>query len=56
MEVFTVSLQRTGTEFGKNIIKRLQKSSESKKSILLNNDHGMLPNGKFLMEKMLRKA
>lgn len=40
----------------KNIIKRLQKSSESKKSILLNNDHGMLPNGKFLMEKMLRKA
>ena len=40
----------------KNIIKGLQKISESKKSIFLNNDHGMLPNGKFLMEKMLRKA
>lgn len=40
----------------KNIVKRLQKISESKKSIFLNNDHGMLPNGKFLMEKMLRKA
>lgn len=40
----------------KNIIKRLQKISESKKSIFLNNDHGMLPNGKFLMENMLRKS
>jgi len=41
----------------KNIIKKkLQKVSESKKAIFLNNDHGMLPNGKFLMENLIRKT
>jgi uncharacterized protein YecE (DUF72 family) len=40
----------------KNIIKKLRKVSESKKAIFLNNDHGMLPNGKFLMENLIRKT
>lgn len=37
----------------KNFIKNLQNISGSRKAVYLNNDHGMLPNGKFLIEKMI---
>jgi uncharacterized protein YecE (DUF72 family) len=37
----------------KRIITKLQKKRANKKAVYLNNDHGMLPNGKYLMEHLL---
>ena len=37
-----------------NIINKMQKMPGIKKAIYLNNDHGMLPNGKFLMDQINR--
>ena len=37
-----------------NIINKMQKMPGIKKAIYLNNDHGMLPNGKFLMDQISR--
>ncbi|CAN5565088.1 DUF72 domain-containing protein [soil metagenome] len=37
----------------KRIINKLQKKHANKKAVYLNNDHGMLPNGKFLMDHLL---
>ena len=39
----------------RNIITKLQKKPASLKSVYLNNDHGMLPNGKFLVEELIGK-
>ena len=32
---------------------KVEKKTANKKAIYLNNDHGMLPNGKYLMECLL---
>jgi uncharacterized protein YecE (DUF72 family) len=39
----------------RNIITKLQKMPGSLKAIYLNNDHGMLPNAKFLLEELIQK-
>jgi len=39
----------------RNIITKLKKKPGSLKAIYLNNDHGMLPNGKFLVEEIIEK-
>jgi uncharacterized protein YecE (DUF72 family) len=38
----------------KNIIGKLEKKSGTRKAIYLNNDHGMLPNGKYLLNHILK--
>jgi uncharacterized protein YecE (DUF72 family) len=37
----------------KRIIAKVEKKSATKKAIFLNNDHGMLPNGKYLLEHLI---
>lgn len=39
----------------RNIIMRLQKKPSSLKAVYLNNDHGMLPNGKFLIRQIIER-
>ena len=39
----------------KKIIEKFQKKSGLKKAIYLNNDHGMLPNGKYLLDHFLKE-
>jgi hypothetical protein len=39
----------------KKIIEKFQKKSGLKKAIYLNNDHGMLPNGKYLLDHILKE-
>jgi uncharacterized protein YecE (DUF72 family) len=39
----------------RNIIMRLQEKPGSLKAVYLNNDHGMLPNGKFLVQEIIEK-
>lgn len=39
----------------RNIIMRLKKKPGSLKAIYLNNDHGMLPNGKFLIQQLIER-
>lgn len=39
----------------KNFIMRLQKKPGSLKAVYLNNDHGMLPNGKFLIQHLIER-
>ena len=39
----------------RNIITKLQKMPGSLKAIYFNNDHGMLPNAKFLLEELIQK-
>jgi uncharacterized protein YecE (DUF72 family) len=38
----------------KDIIGKLEKKSGTRKAIYLNNDHGMLPNGKYLLDHILK--
>ena len=38
----------------KRIIDKLEKKSGNKKAIYLNNDHGMLPNGKYLLDHLVK--
>jgi hypothetical protein len=37
----------------KRIIAKVEKKSATKKAINLNNDHGMLSNGKYLLEHLI---
>lgn len=38
----------------KGIINKLKKKHANNKAVYLNNDHGMLPNGKYLMDHLLK--
>ena len=38
----------------KRIIDKIEKKSGKKKAIYLNNDHGMLPNGKYLLDHLIK--
>jgi hypothetical protein len=39
----------------KRIITRIEKKRANHKAVYLNNDHGMLPNGKYLIDHFLNK-